>query len=40
MAYPVVAPKNVIYDITITNPELGIDWHGDVDARGLVMEGN
>lgn len=38
--YPVVAPEQVIYDITITNPNLDIDWHGTVDAQGLVTEGN
>jgi hypothetical protein len=38
VAYPVVAPENVIYDVAVTNAALGIDWRGTVNASGVVTD--
>ena len=40
IGYPVVAPELVVYDVTITNPNAGIQWQGTVDADGEVSEGS
>jgi hypothetical protein len=38
VAYPVVAPENVIYTIAVSNPATGFRWEGKVDAQGQVTE--
>ena len=36
VSYNVVAPAAMIYQVRVTNPTLGLDWQGDVDAAGQV----
>lgn len=38
VSYPIVAPEATIYEVTVTNADLGLDWRGTVDAQGTVME--
>ena len=38
ISYNVVAPAAVIYQVKVTNPALGLDWQGEVDAAGQVTE--
>ena len=38
VSYPVVAPENVVYTITVSNPATGFRWEGQVDAQGKVTE--
>ena len=35
---PIVAPEATIYEVTVTNADLGLDWQGTVDAQGTVTE--
>jgi hypothetical protein len=39
ISYPVVAPEATIYQVTVTNEGVGLEWLGDVDAQGVVIEG-
>jgi hypothetical protein len=39
VSYPVVAPEATIYQVTVTNEGLGLEWLGEVDAQGVVTEG-
>lgn len=39
VSYPIVAPEVTIYEVTVTNADLGLDWEGTVDAQGTVTEG-
>jgi len=32
ISYPVVAPKDVVYKIVVTNPTTGFHWEGELDA--------
>jgi len=36
VAFPVVAPENIIYQVVVTNPAIGFEWQGEVDAAGQV----
>jgi len=36
ISYNVVAPAAVIYQVKVTNPALGLEWKGEVDAVGQV----
>jgi hypothetical protein len=38
VSYPVVAPENVVYTISVSNPATGFRWEGQVDAQGQVTE--
>jgi serpin B len=38
VSYPVVAPENVVYTVTVTNQATGFEWEGQVDAEGVVTE--
>jgi hypothetical protein len=38
VSYPVVAPENVVYTITVGNATTGFRWEGQVDAQGQVTE--
>ncbi|TKJ29242.1 MAG: hypothetical protein CEE40_08945 [Chloroflexi bacterium B3_Chlor] len=38
VSYPIVAPEAMIYEVTVTNADLGLDWRGTVDAQGTVTE--
>lgn len=38
VSYPVVASEAVLYEVAVTNPDLGLDWQGTVDAQGVVTE--
>jgi hypothetical protein len=38
VSYPVVAPENVVYTITVSNATTGFRWEGQVDAQGQVTE--
>ena len=38
VAFPVVAPENIIYQVVMTNPAIGFEWQGKVDATGQVTE--
>jgi hypothetical protein len=38
VSYPIVAPEATIYEVTVTNADLGLDWQGTVDAEGTVTE--
>jgi len=38
ISYNVVAPAAVIYQVKVTNPALGLEWEGEVDAAGQVTE--
>lgn len=38
ISYPIVAPAAMIYHVRVTNPGLNFDWHGSVDAQGVVTE--
>jgi len=38
VAFPVVAPENIIYQVVVTNPAIGFEWQGKVDAAGQVTE--
>ena len=38
VSYPIVAPEATIYEVTVTNADLGLDWQGTVDAQGSVIE--
>lgn len=37
--YPVVAPEATVYEVTVTNRDLGLEWRGTVDDQGVVTEG-
>jgi hypothetical protein len=39
ISYPVVAPEATIYEVTVANEGLGLEWQGTVDAQGAVTEG-
>jgi hypothetical protein len=39
ISYPVAAPEATIYQVTVTNEGLELEWHGEVDAQGVVTEG-
>jgi hypothetical protein len=39
ISYPVVAPEATIYEVTVTNEGLGLEWQGTVDTQGVVTEG-
>jgi hypothetical protein len=38
VSYPVVAPENVVYTITVSNATTGFRWEGQVDAQSQVTE--
>jgi len=38
ISYNIVAPEAMIYQVRVTNPTLGLDWQGEVDAAGQVTE--
>jgi hypothetical protein len=38
VSYPVVAPENVVYTVTVSNQATGFHWEGQVDAQGQVTE--
>lgn len=38
VSYPVVLPKNTIYEVTLTSIKLGWHWKGSVKADGSVTE--
>ncbi len=38
VSYPIVAPEATIYEVTVTNADLGLDWQGTVDAQGTVTQ--
>ena len=38
VSYAVVAPEATIYEVTVTNDSLGLEWYGEVDAQGVVTE--
>jgi hypothetical protein len=38
VSYPVVAPENVVYTVTVTNQGTGFHWEGQVDAQGQATE--
>jgi hypothetical protein len=38
VSYPIVAPEATIYEVTVTNADLGLDWRGTVDGEGTVTE--
>jgi hypothetical protein len=38
VSYPIVPPEATIYEVTVTNADLGLDWQGTVDAQGTVTE--
>jgi putative hemolysin len=38
VAYPVVAPENVVYTIDVNNQATGFHWKGKVNAQGQVTE--
>jgi putative hemolysin len=38
ISYPVVAPENVFYTVTVTNQVTGFHWEGKVDAQEQVTE--
>jgi hypothetical protein len=38
VSYPVVAPEATIYEVKVTNDNLGFEWQGTVDAEGVVTE--
>ncbi len=38
ISYNVVAPAAMIYQVKVTNPTLGLNWQGEVDAVGQVTE--
>ncbi|MBL7184081.1 MAG: hypothetical protein ISS50_06490 [Anaerolineae bacterium] len=38
VSYNVVAPEAMIYQVKVTNPTLGLEWQGEVDAAGQVTE--
>jgi hypothetical protein len=39
VSYPIVAPEATIYQVTVINEGLGLEWLGEVDAQGVVTEG-
>ena len=39
VSYPIVAPEATIYEVTVTNEGLALEWQGTVDAQGEVTEG-
>ncbi len=36
VAYPIVAPENTVYTVTVTNKASGFSWQGEVDAALYV----
>ncbi|NIN68751.1 MAG: hypothetical protein GTO63_29505, partial [Anaerolineae bacterium] len=38
VSYPIVAPEATIYEVKVTNDNLGFEWQGIVDAKGVVTE--
>ena len=38
VAYPVVAPQNIVYDVLVTNHETGWHWQGEVRPNGSIEE--
>jgi len=38
LTYPIVAPGQEVYNITVDNSQTGFSWSGQVDANGQVME--
>ena len=38
VAYPVVHPALVVYEVEVTGKALGFEWRGQVDAAGQVTE--
>jgi hypothetical protein len=38
VSYPVVAPQNVVYEVTVTSLKLGWHWKGTILANGSVTE--
>jgi len=38
ISYPIVAPEATIYEVTVTNEGLGLEWQGTVDTQGVVTE--
>jgi hypothetical protein len=39
VTYPIVAPAETIYRMTVSNQATGFSWEGEVDAKGGVTEG-
>jgi len=38
LSHPVVAPEQVVYQVTLANATTGFEWQGEVDAAGQVTE--
>lgn len=38
VSFPVVAPENVVYQVSVVNPATGFGWEGEVDAVFEVTE--
>ena len=38
VTYPIVAPENVVYYVSVSNPESSIHWEGEVTPDGQVTE--
>jgi len=38
VSYPVVLPENTVYQVTVSNTDLGWQWKGSVKADGTVTE--
>ncbi len=38
VTYPIVAPEDIIYEITVSNGTSGLSWRGKVAAEGTVTE--
>jgi len=39
ISYPVVAPEQTVYTVKMANMATGFVWEGQVDAAGIVIEG-
>lgn len=38
ITYPIVAPENEIYQVSVSNPASSFHWEGEVNPAGLVIE--
>lgn len=38
VSYPIVAPENEIYRVSVSNPTSSFHWEGEVNPAGLVIE--
>jgi hypothetical protein len=38
VSYPIVAPQNTVYQVTVSNRATRFEWQGEVDAEGQVTE--